>query len=225
MYPADHDWGDGSDLPDAITLILPQEIPLILNAIRNGDEFYVADPVYWSAITFAPDPETGYSPRQYFRIKKEMGYLGLDFWIVQFRYEDGQDWYGGGIYFQPCLIIGDGNLTPGDGMVEDQFAASYTVNFNGPFPDRGLPATQTFVRESLCVWKSTSGYDYGNGIITYDTLTYGGGALPHYDLTKWAVNATNMLATSMVKTGAQNSPIGTYSSQFYPSIQPITVSL
>ena len=119
-----------------------------------------------------------------------------------------------------CLIRGDGNFTNGDNSVEDQFAASYTVNFNGPFPERGLPATQTFVRESLCVWKSTSGYDYGTGTIAYDTLSYGGQVFPLEPL-KWAVSAANMLATWMVKTGAQNSPIGTYSG-IVPSI---TVSL
>ena len=122
-----------------------------------------------------------------------------------------------------CLILGDGNFTVGDNSVEDQFAASYTVNFNEPYPERGLPATQTFVRESLCVWKSTSGYDYGTGTIYYDVLTYGSGFGP-YGSTEWEVFAVNMLATWLIKTGAQNSPIGTYSAAA-AGVDPISVSL
>lgn len=150
MYPADHDWGDGSDLPDAVTLVLPQDSPLILNAIRNGDEFSVADPVYWSPVTFAPDPETLYSPRQYFRIKKGMDDLGPDVWLVQFRYED-QNWVSsnGGLYRSSCLFTGDGNLTPGDDYyVEDQFAASYLVELT----DSIGPSSFLVERVDLCTW-------------------------------------------------------------------------
>jgi hypothetical protein len=148
MYPADHDWGDGSDLPDAVTLILPQDSPLILNAIRNGDEFYVADPVYWSPVTFPPDPETLYSPRQYFRIKNQMDDLDLDVWQVQFRYEDVQNWSTGGFNRSSCLINGDGNLTPGDDYVEDQFEASYLVELT----DSVGPSSFLVERVGLCTW-------------------------------------------------------------------------
>jgi uncharacterized protein CbrC (UPF0167 family) len=51
-----------------------------------------------------------------------------------------------------CLVIGNGNLTQGDDLVEDQFADTYTVErrtetLTGP-PD----ATYTITRESLCRW-------------------------------------------------------------------------
>ena len=42
-----------------------------------------------------------------------------------------------------CLIQGDGNLNPGDDIVEDQFADTYTVNG---------PTGGTVTRESACVW-------------------------------------------------------------------------
>jgi len=44
-----------------------------------------------------------------------------------------------------CLIRGDGNLTQGDDLVEDQFADTYTVTVGG--------TTGIVTRESLCVWR------------------------------------------------------------------------
>jgi hypothetical protein len=43
-----------------------------------------------------------------------------------------------------CLISGDGNLTPGDDVVEDQFEAAYNVNL--------LDSDYTIERRSLCSW-------------------------------------------------------------------------
>jgi hypothetical protein len=44
-----------------------------------------------------------------------------------------------------CLIRGDGNLTQGDDLVEDQFEDAYTVTVGS--------TTGTVTRESLCVWR------------------------------------------------------------------------
>ena len=61
-----------------------------------------------------------------------------------------------------CLIDDDGNLTPGDDVVEDQFSATYTVNnffFTGYCPeyDDGSPYDNIVLeRSSLCGWGPTN---------------------------------------------------------------------
>jgi len=49
---------------------------------------------------------------------------------------------------QACLITGDGNLTPGNDTVEDQFAATYDVGAGG--------YSGTLTRVSLCCWDGTT---------------------------------------------------------------------
>jgi hypothetical protein len=67
------------------------------------------------------------------------------------------EWNSGsvGAAFGPCLITGDGNLTPGDDIVEDQFEATYTVTL----PASSVVGSQTLTvnRQSLCVWTSDVG--------------------------------------------------------------------
>jgi hypothetical protein len=55
----------------------------------------------------------------------------------------------------PCLITGDGNLTPGDDSVEDQFEPTYTVTFDVDFDPPTISETIDVHRVSLCVWEST----------------------------------------------------------------------
>jgi hypothetical protein len=57
----------------------------------------------------------------------------------------------------PCLITGDGNYTPGDDAVEDQFEATYQVDYSAilyPFPDDVPTGIFTVTRSSLCYWES-----------------------------------------------------------------------
>lgn len=80
----------------------------------------------------------------------------------------------------PCLISGDGNLTPGDDTVEDQFEVNYSIG------------SDTVTRTSLCVW---SGAKTGGGTWTlkYNSVTY-----------KWNLNGTEKTS------GNQSTPTGTY---------------
>jgi len=63
-----------------------------------------------------------------------------------------------------CLIQGDGNLTPGDDAVEDQFADCYEISFRffgGPNDDPPAPIERvTVLRRSLCVW-ATENFELG----------------------------------------------------------------
>ena len=85
-----------------------------------------------------------------------------------------------------CLITGDGNLTPGDDSVEDQFAATYTANVDPTFADA---YTETITRISLCVWQGAT-----------VTLTMA-------DII-WSYDVTDLGGEN--KTTDQNTPIGSY---------------
>jgi len=99
-----------------------------------------------------------------------------------------------------CLIDDDGNLTPGDNLVEDQFAATYTDGIN------------TLTRLSLCLWKwdnSITGETIREKILYY--------AESELDLTNtfWLVDIDVdldglALITTYYKDGDQNQPDGTY---------------
>jgi hypothetical protein len=73
-----------------------------------------------------------------------------------------------------CLIRGDGNLTQGDDLVEDQFADTYTVTVGG--------TTGTVTREFLCVWRglTTDGCEL---VLSYDISPEGNFREP----LKWSV--------------------------------------
>jgi hypothetical protein len=91
-----------------------------------------------------------------------------------------------------CLIRGDGGLTPGDDTVEDQFNAIYHED----------STLQDYTRKSLCVWGNTPvGPFYSSWTLTYSTTD-----------NKWYCFSTGMGVGpfSGVKTGAQDSPAGTY---------------
>jgi hypothetical protein len=79
-----------------------------------------------------------------------------------------------------CLITGDGNLTPGDDAVEDQFESTYSIGGD------------TVTRVSLCVW---TGSKSGGGTWTlkYNSTT-----------AKWNLNGHEK------SSGNQSSPTGTY---------------
>ena len=127
MYPADHDWGDGSDLPDAVTLTLAGADPV--DAIRSGVEFVVDGLFNWNS---------GLGTA-YFKIVIDETWGGGPAWRVQYRFELGDPWEYV-TFVGPCLITGDGSITAGDDTVEDQFSGTYTVG------------ATTLTRASLCQW-------------------------------------------------------------------------
>lgn len=98
-----------------------------------------------------------------------------------------------------CLITGDGNLTPGNNLVEDQFADTYMVYVNG-LADV-FDETFTVVRRSLCVWSSSVDEGDPSGVI----LTP-----PQLFSEKWVVIVGGEAQT---KDDPQNTPVGLYGDQ------------
>jgi hypothetical protein len=98
----------------------------------------------------------------------------------------------------PCLITGDGNLTPGDDAVEDQFEDTYAVGNTGV----------TVTRESLCYWISDNqAWLYFNS-----------------NDQRWEVNVFEQgigqpddseSGGIYTKDGTQDSPVGGYSKDGY----------
>lgn len=115
-----------------------------------------------------------------------------------------QVWNGGSISGGgACLITGDGNLTPGDDAVEDQFAATYVVKWNDD-GEQSVPVT----RVSLCLWQ---GEDLG------DEFFAGGPVALEYnsEIQKFIVTTPrgrsgDNYSLSSDKLGFQNSPLGDY---------------
>jgi hypothetical protein len=98
-----------------------------------------------------------------------------------------------------CLIRGDGNLTQGNDLAEDQFADTYTVYVNG-LADV-FDETFTVVRRSLCVWSSSVDEGDPSGVI----LTP-----PQLFSEKWVVIVGGEAQT---KDDPQNTPVGLYGDQ------------
>lgn len=101
----------------------------------------------------------------------------------------------------PCLIRGDGGLTPGNDRIEDQFADTYTVTINPPDDNAG---TYTVTRRSICVWSTQvqeSGEPAGLKLSYIDAVIGGGFAYT------WEIE----LDTSYIKDGFANTPTGDYS--------------
>jgi len=149
MYPADHDWGDGSDLPAAITLLGVGSLS------KSGTDY--------------GDTTNG--------VILESG--------VWARY------VGGVRTTRPCLIDGDGNLTPGNDKVEDQFAGTYTG-------ENGLGQSYVYTRVGECEWSGTLPFlrtpcslIWSKAVCKWRTTCGGGGGY---------------------KAGNQTSPVGFYAS-------------
>jgi len=109
-----------------------------------------------------------------------------------------------------CLIDDDGNLTPGDDAVEDQFEPQYMLQgpptYEFPSPDPIYPDPVPITRTSLCVWSGDSGG------LSYDAIAY----LDGY----WG----GVTGYQTQKCGAQKSPVGLYYyiQDEYGSIPPCT---
>jgi hypothetical protein len=124
-----------------------------------------------------------------------------------------------------CLIQGDGNLTPGDDLVEDQFADTYTVTYGSiQFVNSG-----SLQRTSLCVWDTgpcewlgsfTQGWSaemiYGDQTESAEEYRYKFRIILNEPDPEGSCNGAGVF----VKTGDQNSPAGTYSD----GLATITVS-
>ena len=116
-----------------------------------------------------------------------------------------------------CLIQGDGNLTPGDDLVEDQFSATYSVTiFHWYFGTLAYTVTRT----SLCNWEFGDPDD-----VVYVSLAY-------YDDTDghtWNVvyiNQTALLPPEQaVKNGSRSSPVGSYSTLPGPDASDFSASV
>lgn len=90
-----------------------------------------------------------------------------------------------------CLIIGDGNHTPGDDLVEDTFQDAYTVTFENS-------TTLTLVRESLCNWISGGPIEY---------------ALYYKDTSaEWILRDSSFQEIPKTSGQFQDTPTGTYGS-------------
>lgn len=70
-----------------------------------------------------------------------------------------------------CLICGDGNFTPGDDLVEDQFEPTYNVAF-ALFYDYCYGEC-TVERTGMCTWDGiATGVEDDSGIISYESATF-----------------------------------------------------
>jgi hypothetical protein len=120
--------------------------------------------------------------------------------------------YVGGVRStHPCLITGDGNLTPGDDTVEDQFADTYTVSaaLASPEPDiRTDDHIRQVPRLSLCSW-SYSGEQETPGDFQFVLNVIFEPTLQKWVAT-YVLDLDNFGAAYYIKDGPQNTPVGTY---------------
>jgi hypothetical protein len=135
LYPADKlgDTYEVEDLPDAVTINGVSSDKYPTGGIPDlGDG---GTPGYWKGGT----PQTGdYCISEF----------GSGVWRLFIYDEDEWDSVDG----FPCLIAGDGNLTPGDDTVEDQFADCYEISWEND-PDDGGPSSVQVTRTGLCSWQ------------------------------------------------------------------------
>jgi hypothetical protein len=108
-----------------------------------------------------------------------------------------------------CLIRGDGNLTQGDDLVEDQFADEYNVQI-AAFPNSEFPFlfNATVTRNDLCNWTYFDEDSFTTVSLVFSEF-----------LQKWTVDGisgedlVNWLASGL-KEAPQNNPVGTYEVTF-----------
>jgi hypothetical protein len=109
-----------------------------------------------------------------------------------------------------CLIRGDGNLTEGDNLVEDQFTDTYEVSYQESINSQAVNVIVT--RIALCVWQSEI-FNIDQDTTRQITMEYFDGTkFPQH---KWIIQNSFLL---WVKQPFQNSPVGIYSNTNLPSI-------
>jgi len=118
-----------------------------------------------------------------------------------------------------CLIRGDGNYTPEDDAVEDQFYPTYQVTLPNWGPG-GSDLVKTVTREGLCQWylfESLGDDGDGNEMYIYIILYYDviDSPLYHWKLDGlWSYGLTGdvMISIGTKSDGSgQGSPVGAYS--------------
>ena len=107
-----------------------------------------------------------------------------------------------------CLIQGDGNLTPGDDRVEDQFAATYEVTI--VHSDLGTQV-YTVTRTSLCRWEFGDPDDAVYVKIEYSSAGIWSVVYDNYDFPVF---------TEEIKVGSRSSPVGSYPGGSSPDLPP-----
>jgi hypothetical protein len=103
-----------------------------------------------------------------------------------------------------CLIRGDGNLTQGDDLVEDQFADEYNVQITA-FPNSEFPFlfNGTVTRNGLCVWTY---FGEGTGV----SLVFFGASFQKWSTGGQSGEILVDWAVSGFKESGQNNPTGTH---------------
>jgi hypothetical protein len=104
-----------------------------------------------------------------------------------------------------CLIRGDGNLTPGDDRVEDQFFDCYELIWSDDIPGNG-PGSVALIRSGLCFWESED-QQWSLKMAVYEFF----GDIGIYEL-RTPVGVC-------YETGSGSSPAGTYGSSYYFDLQ------
>ncbi|MFZ4778513.1 MAG: hypothetical protein ACOYM3_24345 [Terrimicrobiaceae bacterium] len=134
------------------------------------------------------------TPANYGGVTGDIFLEGLG-WVWQ-RYDHDEGDYSSS---NRCLITGDGNFTPGDDAVEDQFAATYNGRAyldSDPFTRYPVDgSTQIASRTQLCEW---------HGVISTMNLIYDS------VIQKWTASCGVYTLFAGTKTGNQDTPIGTY---------------
>jgi hypothetical protein len=118
-----------------------------------------------------------------------------------------------------CLIRGDGNLTAGDDLVEDQFEDTYTMSLST------LNSSVTLYRKSLCLWEDIIYDDDDDTAFVSARLQFtilpedlGPPEFVGEDLMGWwlshdvAEANTDFWSANLAqpRTGNQNTPVGSY---------------
>ena len=107
-----------------------------------------------------------------------------------------------------CLIRGDGNVTPGDDLVEDLFpdSLSYEAIKTNPLAwDNPDPFSGTFTRTGLCTWEDLETISEWFGV----PPAFAASSLSFSQDAQQFVPSTNV-SQSYQKQGDHNDPLGTY---------------
>lgn len=151
-------------------------------------------------------------------VENGYGYYGGDpfvkAWHVMARATGGWAFYcyPSGPYFeQDCLIAGDGNYTPGDDTVEDQFEPTYALQ---TYDGYGTREDVTLARVSLCEWfvSFPSGHPFYNPVTV--TLRYADLGSPISNPTWFLQHSIGYLSGYL--DDHANDPRGTYSNGSTP---------
>jgi hypothetical protein len=114
-----------------------------------------------------------------------------------------------------CLFAGDGNLTQGDDLVEDQFADIYTVSATLTSPQGGTDAhSRQTPRLSLCFWSYSGEQEDPDNFIFVLNVIFD--PLRQRWVGRYVLDSiTNFGTAFFIKDDSQNTPVGTYALEFF----------